>query len=265
MRTRHLVPELMDDPGLSEGLHLQALSGLNRINKLCRTASVISRTIVRIVGNDRGRESSAQSSRPLRVLDIGSGGGDVTAGVFKYLQSHGVSCDVTGWDMSSLAVETATRRFGTHKFGSKSPNGSLAFSQKDVIQGLQENKTEFDIIFCSLFLHHLTDEQAATLLQLAKQNAKKAIIVDDLVRSRLGYWLACLGCRLLSRSAIVHFDGPQSVKAAFRCDEVRGLADQSGLDNVKIVRRWPRRYTLIWKNEQQQTLPVETSELRGTE
>jgi len=55
-----------------------------------------------------------------------------------------------------------------------------------------------------------------------------------------------VGCRLLSRSPIVHFDGPVSVQGAFRMDEALDLAARAGLDGATIRRSWPERFLLSW-------------------
>ena len=53
------------------------------------------------------------------------------------------------------------------------------------------------------------------VVRLLKGMAAKArclVIVDDLIRSRLGYAMAWIGTRLLSRSWVVHHDGPRRCK-----------------------------------------------------
>ncbi len=81
------------------------------------------------------------------------------------------------------------------------------------------------------------------------QLARVAFIVDDLKRSRWGWLMAKVGCHLLSRSPIVHFDGPQSVRAAYTVDEVQRLADQAGLKKCAVKLHWPERYQLIWERD----------------
>jgi len=72
------------------------------------------------------------------------------------------------------------------------------------------------------------------------------VIVDDLIRSRLGYALAWAGTRLLSRSWVVHTDGPLSVRAAFTPEELLRLAERASLSGAALQRFWPERQRLIW-------------------
>ena len=101
-------------------------------------------------------------------------------------------------------------------------------------------------MICSLFLHHLDEAEAVTVLRSMSQGSRRAVLVNDLVRSRSGYLLAVLGTRILSRSPIVHIDGPLSVAGAFTPDEVLQLCEQAGLNGATISRHWPQRFLLTW-------------------
>ena len=103
------------------------------------------------------------------------------------------------------------------------------------------------MIVNSLFLHHLDELQVVTVLRNMADSVNHMIVVDDLIRSRWGYVMAKVGCHLLSRSPIVHFDGPVSVKAAFSLAEISDLASQAGLSGVQIQKHWPERFILTWQ------------------
>src|SRR5262249_40694449 len=107
---------------------------------------------------------------------------------------------------------------------------------------------DYDVILSSLFLHHLDEDQAVTLLRRMARAAKRMVLVNDLVRSRAGFVLAYLGTRLLSTSAGGHTYGPRSVEGAFTMDEVRALAAKAGLAGATVARRWPCRFLLTWKS-----------------
>ena len=93
----------------------------------------------------------------------------------------------------------------------------------------------------------LDEPEAVLLLRRMKQMARCLVLVNDLERGPLGWMLAWLGTRLLSRSRIVHVDGPLSVEGAFTCAEVRALARRAGLDGATLTRRWPCRFLLAWR------------------
>jgi 2-polyprenyl-3-methyl-5-hydroxy-6-metoxy-1,4-benzoquinol methylase len=226
---RRLEPELMDQPGLDANLHRDALRGLQRINWWSRSASIVWPAIRRLSASPRQR---------CRVLDIASGGGDVAIGVARKCRSAGFDVEVLGVDLSPTAVDHARQN------ASQAGTDNVGFQSLDVFRDpLPEN---YDVVMCSLFLHHLNFDQAVELLRKMAAAARKLVLINDLRRSRLGYALAWWGGRLLTRSPIVHVDGPQSVEAAFTCEEALALAEQAGLTGATIRRCWPQRFLLSW-------------------
>jgi hypothetical protein len=119
----------------------------------------------------------------------------------------------------------------------------VRFFQLDVLA--EPLPAEYDAITCSLFLHHLSEADAVSLLRAAA-GAARLVLISDLRRSRSGYALAWMACRLLTRSRIVHVDGPLSIAAAFTPAELRELALRSGLAGAQVSRRWPQRMLLKW-------------------
>ena len=237
MKSRVLVPELMDDPAIDPVEHRRALNGLRRVNQLCQTGHRLAKEILSIA-NKNHRNS-------ISVLDIGCGSGDVAVEVGRRLAGQ-VECKVYGWDISQTAVDCANQAWSASQNrlpNSKRSTAEVHFQQADIFQ---PKHLKFDVVYCCLFLHHFNEHQAVQVLERMKQIASMSVLVDDLIRSRLGYALAQIGCQLLSRSPVVHFDGPQSVRAAFTESEARDLASQAGLKPCSIRRHWPERYLLRW-------------------
>jgi hypothetical protein len=98
-----------------------------------------------------------------------------------------------------------------------------------------------------LFWHHLAEPDGIKLLERMAAAARRAVLVDDLVRSRLGFALVWVGSYLLTRSSVVHTDGPLSVRAALSLAEARELAERAGLHGATIRRHWPERFLLTWR------------------
>jgi 2-polyprenyl-3-methyl-5-hydroxy-6-metoxy-1,4-benzoquinol methylase len=145
---------------------------------------------------------------------------------------------VDACDISPFAVRYASARAAERRVE------NVSFFRCDVLEGpLPEG---YDVVMCSLFLHHLDEENAVALLSKMAAAARKLVVVNDLRRSAVGYLLAWLGCRILTRSPVVHVDGPRSVQAAFSLDEMRGVARRSGLESAVLQSRWPCRLLLQW-------------------
>ena len=219
----------MDQPGIDVGEHEDALRGLGRINRLSLSASILWPAIEERV---KGRPDGGT-----RVLDLATGGGDVPINLARRALLAGMEVRIEACDISPVAVSFASQ-------AAEDARVPVRFFRLDALnEALPE---DYDIVMCSLFLHHLADDEAIGLLRKMAGAARAMILVNDLRRSALGYSLAWIGCRMLSRSAIVHNDGPASVRSAFGLSEVRSLADRAGLQGARLVRRWPQRFLLSW-------------------
>lgn len=229
VRRRRREPEIMDQPDLDSHQHRRALRALQRINALSGSARILWPAL---------RDLARQSPPPLRVLDVASGAGDVPLGLWKRARRAGLPMQFAGCDQSRTALEYARGRAERHQ-------ADVSFFERDVLNGpLPEG---YDALTCSLFLHHLEDEQAVDLLRRMGQGARRMALVNDLRRGTDGLLLAYVGSRVLTTSPVVHTDGPLSVRAAFTLPEVRDLARQAGLEGITLARCWPCRFLLSWK------------------
>ncbi len=182
---------------------------------------------------------TAELSQPLRILDIAAGGGDVALGVAELAAKENAAVEVHGCDISSTAIDFANRR---------AKLGGVAIASFFRLDALRDPlPADYDVVMCTLFLHHLSDDEACNLLRKMGAAARQCVLVDDLRRTALGYAYAWAGGRLLTRSPIVHTDGPLSVRAAFTLEEIAQLANRAGLEGARFVRHWPERYLMTWK------------------
>jgi 2-polyprenyl-3-methyl-5-hydroxy-6-metoxy-1,4-benzoquinol methylase len=218
----------MDDPGLDPAAHRAALAGLARINKLSLSAAILWPPIHSLAVSNPGK--------PIRILDIATGSGDVPIALWKRARCAGIPISIDGCDISTFAVQNAAEN---------ARETDVRFFTHDVIR--DPLPTGYDVVMCSLFLHHLSEPDAVTVLGRMRDAANKLVLVNDLERSRLGFTLAWVGTRLLCRSPVVHYDGPASVRSAFTPKEALALADRAGLRGAKFARHWPCRYLLSWR------------------
>jgi 2-polyprenyl-3-methyl-5-hydroxy-6-metoxy-1,4-benzoquinol methylase len=232
LRRRCVLPEIMDQVDLDEAEHIRALRGLARINALSGSARILWPAM-----RDLARKAGAKG---IRVLDVACGGGDVPIKLWRRGRRQGLSIHVDGCDRSSLAVEEARR-------AAVRADAKVGFFALDALA--DPLPQDYDVIACSLFLHHLQTSEATILLRNMASKAGSMILINDLERCHLGYALAWLGTRILTRSPVVHVDGPLSVRAAFTKAEAHALALEAGLAGVRISRRWPFRFLLRWEKK----------------
>jgi 2-polyprenyl-3-methyl-5-hydroxy-6-metoxy-1,4-benzoquinol methylase len=228
---RRLKMELMDQPGLDRDLHLAALNGLRRINSICRSAAILWPSIA--------KAARKLHPLPLRVLDLACGGGDNAVAIAQLARREGLAVEVCGCDVSALAIGESRRLAESMGFDPAN------FFQLNVLK--EPLPREFHVITCSLFLHHLAQEDAGRLIRKMAEAAERLVLISDLRRTWLGLGLAWAGSRLLTRSPVVHTDAVRSVAGAFVENEIATLAAQNGLDGCVITQHWPQRWLLWWR------------------
>ena len=232
LSARRLEPEWMDDPDVAPRAHRLALAGLARINRASGVARTIWNSIEQVIRDHPGRR--------VRILDLACGSGDLTVALARLAARRGISIELDAADVSPTALHETSRRAADAGFDVRPHR--LSALRDPLPDGC-------DVIVCALFLHHLTAADATMLLRRMADAARRLVVVNDLERSIGGYLVARVGTRLLSRSPIVHNDGPASVAAAFTLDETRALAAEAGLVDADVRRVWPFRLQLVWRRQ----------------
>lgn len=234
LTTRDRHPEQMDQPELDYQSHLKALNALRRLNRIALTAELLFPVLETIFRENR--------VRTFRVLDIATGGGDLPIRLTEMAERRHLPWIVDGCDFSQTALDIAADR--ARQAGLENQR----FFQRDLLR--MELPLGYDVLICSQFLHHLSEAEAVLLLQKMRRATRHSVIVHDLIRSRMGYFMAEVVCHILTRSPVIQNDGPLSVRAAFQIPEVRRLAEGAGLNDCRITQHWPQRFLLTWKRSQ---------------
>jgi SAM-dependent methyltransferase len=224
---RRLAVELMDSPGLDRERHLEALDALARVNAVSLSAGRLWSEIARL-----GRAGV----RPVRVLDVACGGGDMLAALARRSRRRGVDVELHGCDLNPVALERARAGAGGRL--------GVTFQTLDVVD--DPLPTGFDVVCTSLFLHHLEHRNAVRLLGAMARAARRLVFVQDLRRTRLGHVFARVGLQVLTRSDVARHDGLVSVEAAFTTEEAEALCREAGLAGARVSTCWPQRLTIRW-------------------
>ena len=104
----------------------------------------------------------------------------------------------------------------------------------------------FDYAFSTLFLHHLTDEHAVTLLGEMSRVARRRFFVIDLHRHPVAYYFYRIFSSLFLQRFIQE-DGALSILKSFRPGELRRLAARAGIEDANLTRSAAYRLVLSGK------------------
>lgn len=223
------VNEWMDSPDLAEDRHRAALVGLRRLNRLSGISGTIFRRLARLV-------STTPEGRPLRVLDVASGSGDLPIDWLQMAARRHLPLEVTALDRSELAMQAAAD-------AAQVAGVELRTVCRDCLRdGLPSG---FDVVTSSLFMHHLDPPDVSRLIQEMWRASGRAIVICDLERSRVNLAMIACAARLVTRSDVVHFDASASVRGAYTRDEFATLLHQALCFSAPVKRLHPCRYLAV--------------------
>ncbi len=105
-----------------------------------------------------------------------------------------------------------------------------------------------DFVFCSLFLHHFTDEAVVKLLEGFRRVARCGVVVNDLERHPFAHKSTPVFGWMFGWNAVTLHDAPVSVQAGFTATELRGLAERAGMSSARVRRHLPWfRLSMLWE------------------
>jgi ubiquinone/menaquinone biosynthesis C-methylase UbiE len=165
------------------------------------------------------------------VLEVAAGDGFVPRTLVEDFESSGIHLDVTLLDRAASHLPT---------------NGAAPKIAGDALSLPFHNST-FDLVSSSLFVHHLSPDEAVQFAHEALRVCRTAVLVNDLVRSPLHLAIAYAGVPLY-RSRITRNDAPASVRQAYTVEEMRDFLQQAGAGQIDIERHFLFRMGAIaWK------------------
>lgn len=223
------LPELMDSPCPYPEFRsfLRDLSEVNRITRAYKPTLAFLERIVALnpktvpsrpddLSRHPERSALARSRgtpvfpkpAPLRILDVGSGGGDTLRAVARWAASRNLSVELTGIDLNPHSTRAA------EEFSAKDPfAANITFLTADVFTYTPE--TQPDVILSALFTHHLSTLEIVRFLRWMEDHARLGWFINDLCRSRRAAFLFRILPVIFGWHPFIQYDGPVSLRRAF--------------------------------------------------
>lgn len=210
-------PELMDRPDVNKAWLREELEALEKINRFGGH-----QLMLRYV-----RQFLDGKAERLSLLDLATGAADIPRAIVSWARKSRTRVEVTAVDGNEEVLRSA------REWCRDWPE--IRLERHDLLE-LPYEAASFDIVLCSLALHHFRTEDAVRVLRRMNEIARVGFVLNDLQRNWPAIWTSELLARTLMRSPIVKNDGPQSFRAAFTVPELRSMAEEAGMKNFRIKR-----------------------------
>lgn len=156
---------------------------------------------------------------PLHIVDIGCGCGDMLRRFERLFGKRKQSVILTGLDYDPLARRCALSLMNK--------DSAINYICTDIFDYQPEQG--IDIAVCSLFTHHLEEDQLVRFLCWLDQNTRCGWFINDLHRHWLPYYFIKVATAVLSRNRLIRNDAPVSVARAFIIRDWEELLEKAGL------------------------------------
>jgi 2-polyprenyl-3-methyl-5-hydroxy-6-metoxy-1,4-benzoquinol methylase len=172
---------------------------------------------------------------PFSVLDVGTGVADVPRYLARRFDQLGVPVHITAVDANPQVLELARREMHLPE------NVKLVHARVEEVAG------QFDIVIASQMLHHLTPEEAVEFFRTACSKARRGVIVADLIRTRLNFFLVKMYMYITLADRFSRNDGPLSVLRSYSDGEIADMLHKAGIMNFKVRNFFLRKIIIIPK------------------
>jgi 2-polyprenyl-3-methyl-5-hydroxy-6-metoxy-1,4-benzoquinol methylase len=223
--------EIMDDFTMEGVLFRDTLDKLEIINRFLGGNSVTIKGLKKLLKNQ-------SKNKTITIVDLGCGNGDVLRDVSKFGRKNNYSFKLIGIDANPAAIDYARELSKEYS--------ELSFKTIDVLSE-DFKKQSYNIVLCTLFLHHLKNEELISFLKKTTENATIGVVVNDLHRHKLAYYLFKL-IGFFIKNKMVRQDGLTSVLRAFKRKDLENIAKEIKV-HFSIEWKWAFRYLWIMKKD----------------
>lgn len=223
--------EIMDDFAL-EGIELQeALDKIAKINQLLGGNKLTLQGIKILIKDlDKNKEYT--------IVDIGCGNGDMLRYIANFGNENNYKFNLIGIDANAFTINHA------ENLSNHFPN--ISYKCEDIFDK-KFSQLEYDIVLCTLTLHHFKDDEILDLVKLFYKNSTIGIIINDLHRSKVAYRLFQAVCGVFNLNSMTREDGLVSILRGFKKEELVAFSEKLGFKNYSLQWKWAFRYQWIIK------------------
>ncbi|MBI4427637.1 MAG: methyltransferase domain-containing protein [Ignavibacteriales bacterium] len=214
-------PEMIDGDDNDPVLLEQDLSNLRTINRFFGGLSAMRDALPRFL-------ERVPPSRTAEILDLATGSADHPVEIVGLARKMKRLVRIVAVDRNPQILEIARKYTEGYS--------EISLVRKD-LRHLDFGDKSFDIVLCSLAIHHFSNEDAVAILREMHRLSRVGFMVNDLERSWIGAWTAWLYTHATTRNPLTLNDSCLSVLRAFTPDELRDIALQAKVQNFQVYRK----------------------------
>lgn len=216
--------ELMDDLNIGGALLYDTVDKIARINRLLGGQRAQIKGVDRLLKN-------IDTNQQIRIVDLGCGNGAMLRALALYGRKNKLKLDLLGLDANGHTVAYAEKL--------SIDFNEISYQKVDVFSNDFDTIT-YDIAIATLFIHHFNDGEISSLVQQLSAKANYGVIINDLHRHQLAYYLFGL-FSLFYGNKMTRHDGAISILRGFKKQELVALAKHID-ERSQISWKWAFRY-----------------------
>jgi len=230
LRYRNTESELMDDPNVAIDTLRLVFNDINKSNRLLGGNRITINNVCKLI--------KEYPRKQYTIVDIGCGDGEMLRELASYFRNSEIEIVLIGLDLNENALAIA---------GELSVDfPEITFLRQDIL-ALKPLNFKCDILLCTLTMHHFSNEQIPIFLSQFTNLAKIGVIINDLQRSALAYYLFKGFSAIFIKTKIAKHDGLISIKSGFKKKDLITFSKDLSHSAHTINWKWAFRY--VWVME----------------
>jgi 2-polyprenyl-3-methyl-5-hydroxy-6-metoxy-1,4-benzoquinol methylase len=221
--------EIMDDFALEGEILRDALDKIAKINQLLGGNKLTLQGVQSLM-------NKVSPNKEITIVDIGCGNGDMLRALADYASNNNLNFKLIGIDANQFTINHAIELSKQYQ--------NITYQCEDIFDDKFKD-LKYDIVLCTLTLHHFKDAEIIKLVSVFNENSSIGIVINDLQRSALAYRLFQVLCFVFRLNKMSKEDGLVSILRGFKKEELDNFSKKLNLKKYSIQWKWAFRYQWI--------------------
>ncbi len=222
-------PEIMDDFAMEGEILRDALDKIAKINQLLGGNQLTLQGVEKLLNN-------IPKQTEIIILDVGCGNGNMLRNLADYGTKNNLKFNLIGIDANSFTINYAKKLSKNYS--------NISYKCEDIFDK-PFSELKYDIVLCTLTLHHFKKNEIIELLNIFNANSSIGIVINDLQRSAIAYRLFQGLSFIFRLNNMTKQDGLTSILRGFKKQELIDFSEKLKLKKYKIHWKWAFRYQWI--------------------